>query len=141
MAAIAPMVSIWHSENAMLADFHISCTGVETSAGRPCPPNSIDAGMACQPLSQKALNASLTPCGVVTTPSLQTQPVLSPGWLSGASTSLANLLGFFENGLDQIVGHFLIARQSGDMGEVSDFPHGEKHIANGRLIGGHDGLR
>ncbi len=48
---------------------------------------------------------------------------------------------FFENGLDQIVGHLLIARQGGDMGEVSDFPHGEKHIANGRLIGGHDGLR
>ena len=141
MAEMAPVVSIWHSENAMLADFHISCTGVETSAGRPCPPNSSDAGMACQPLSQKAAKASLTPGGVVTTPSLQRQPSLSPGWLSGASTSAGEFAGFFENGLDQIVGNLLIARQRSDVSEVSDFPHGEKHVANGGLIGGHDGLR
>ena len=49
--------------------------------------------------------------------------------------------GFFKNGLDQIVGNLVIARQGGDVSEVSDFPHGEKHIADGRLIGGHDGLR
>ncbi len=50
-ASTAPMVSIWQSEKARLADFHISATALETSAGIPCPPMSGLAGIACQPAS------------------------------------------------------------------------------------------
>src|SRR5215210_5714872 len=32
-ASTAPMVSIWHNEKARLADFHISATALETTAG------------------------------------------------------------------------------------------------------------
>ena len=38
--ATAPIVSIWHSEKARLADFHISATALETTAGMPWPPMS-----------------------------------------------------------------------------------------------------
>ena len=53
MASTAPSVSIWHSEKAMLEPFHISSTAVDSSVGMPCPPNSVLAGMPCQPVSQK----------------------------------------------------------------------------------------
>ena len=49
--------------------------------------------------------------------------------------------GLLQNGLDQIIGDFLIAGQRRNAGEVANFPHGEKHVADRRLIGGHDGLR
>ena len=37
----------------MFDAFHISSTAVDTSVGRPCPPNSVPAGMPFQPVSQK----------------------------------------------------------------------------------------
>ncbi len=49
------MVSIWHSEKARFADFHISATALETSAGMPWPPISGLAGIACQPASVNRL--------------------------------------------------------------------------------------
>ena len=46
---MAPLVSIGHSEKAMLADFHISMTAVASSLGRPWPPYSGSHGSAVQP--------------------------------------------------------------------------------------------
>jgi transglutaminase-like putative cysteine protease len=49
------MVSIWQSEKARLADFHISATALERAAGIPCPPIFGLAGMECQPASMNCL--------------------------------------------------------------------------------------
>ncbi len=53
IASTAPRVSIWHRLNAMLDDFHISSTAVDSSVGMPWPPYSGAAGMPFQPVSQK----------------------------------------------------------------------------------------
>ena len=89
--------------------------------------------MACQPFSQKAAKASFTPAGVVTTPSLQTQPCLVARLVERRENVGGEFAGLLENGLDQIVGHLLIAGQSGDVVEVADLPHGEKHVADRRV--------
>src|SRR5690242_5646833 len=86
-ASTAPVVSSGHSENDRFADFHISITGVATSFGSACPPNSDGNCSAFQPPPMNALYASLNPFGVVTFPSAQCEPSSSPDWLSGASTS------------------------------------------------------
>jgi hypothetical protein len=72
-----------------LADFHISATALETSAGIPCPPMSGLAGIACQPASMNCRYASGKPSGVATLPSLQRQPWRSPVAFKGANTSPA----------------------------------------------------
>ncbi len=48
-ASIAPWVSSGQSENDMLAETHISSTGVATSLGSPCPPNSASSGSDVPP--------------------------------------------------------------------------------------------
>ena len=50
-ASIAPWVSSGQSENDMLAETHISSTGVATSLGRPWPPHSASSGSEFQPPS------------------------------------------------------------------------------------------
>src|SRR5207302_11441246 len=78
------------SEKLKFELFHISCTGVETSLGSPCPPHSCEKGSAFHPPSQNLRYASRKPRGVRTSPSLNLEPSWSPDKLIGSSISEAN---------------------------------------------------
>src|SRR5438270_1135574 len=90
-ASTAPWVRSGQSEKLKFELFHISCTGVETSLGSPCPPHSCAKGSAFHPPSQNLRYASRKPRGVRTSPSLNLEPSWSPEKLIGSSTSDANL--------------------------------------------------
>ncbi len=50
-ASMAPWVNIGQSEKAWLDAFHISLTAVNTTLGKPWPPNSGSQPRPFQPLS------------------------------------------------------------------------------------------
>src|SRR5579875_3418011 len=88
---MAAMVSTGPMPKAIDAAFHISMQAALTACGRSWPPNAAGAASPFQPAAAQDVYASFQPGGVVTSPSLNGVPNLSPTLLSGAMTSVANL--------------------------------------------------
>jgi hypothetical protein len=83
------MVSTGPMPKAMDAEFHISMQAAFSACGRPWPPQSEGDARPFHPAAAQSVYASFQPGGVVTWPSLNGVPNLSPTWLSGAMTSVA----------------------------------------------------
>jgi len=79
----------------------------------------------------------LNPFGVVTTPSFQVQPSLSPDRLIGSRTSVANVDASSRNRVEH-VGRVFVAGQLGNLVDAREFAQDELHVAQRRAVGAHE---
>ncbi len=130
------MVSIWHSEKDRLADFHISATALETTAGMPWPPmlragrHPVPTGLDELPVRcRKAIRRGDFPASRPAA----TLPVA--GFVQRGEHFAGETGGLDEDRLDKFRLRLFKPREGGDLRQSGQMLEHEPHVVQGGGIG------